>query len=110
MNSDEFEPWIAIRYLGGILASRSFWIQQPHSNHKIVTKKLFQRVTQLVEDMDMERWAETDMREIRGDIEGIDILTSALLNGVKIWSRQKESRPLGSSLNSFQRLMVLIRQ
>jgi hypothetical protein len=82
MNSDEFEPWIAIRYLGGILASRSFWIQQPHSNHEIVTEKLFQRGKQLVEDMDIERWAKTDilLRKICGDVEGIDILTCTSRN------------------------------
>jgi hypothetical protein len=67
---------------------------------------------QLVEDMDMECWATTDifLRKILGDIEGIDILVCALLNGVGIWYRQNESRPSGPSLNNFQRLMVLIRQ
>jgi hypothetical protein len=112
MNSDEFEPWIAIRYLSGILASRSFWIQQPHSNHKIVTKKLFQRGKQLIEDMDIECWAKTDilLRKICGDVEGIDILTCALLKGVEIWYRQEEPRPLGPSLKNFQQLMGLVRQ
>jgi hypothetical protein len=102
MNSDKFEPWIAIRYLGRILASRSFWVQQPHSNHQVVTAKLFQRVTQLVEDI--------HLRGSHGDVEGIDALTCAVMKGVEIWYRQTESRPSGPSLNSLQRLMVLIRQ
>jgi hypothetical protein len=68
---------------------------------------------QLVEDMDMERWATTDifLRKIRGDIEGIDMLTCALLNGVEIWNRQElESRLSGPSLNNFHQLMALVRQ
>jgi hypothetical protein len=111
-SSDEFKPWIAIRYLGRIIASRSFWIQQPHPNHQKVTKKLLERVVQLVEDLGVERWARTDIAlgKIRGDPEGIDIFTCALLKGVEIWYRQKESRLLGSSLNNFQRLMMLVRQ
>jgi H2-forming N5,N10-methylenetetrahydromethanopterin dehydrogenase-like enzyme len=112
MNSDEFEPWIAIRYLGTILASSSFWAQQPHANHQFATNKLFQRVVRLVNDMDMECFATTDvrLRKINGDIEGIDLLTSALLHGVEDWYRRKESRPSGPALNNFQQLMVLVRQ
>jgi hypothetical protein len=112
VSSDTFEPWIAVRYLGGILESRSFWTQHPHYNHQIVTKKIFKRVKQLVEDLDVESWAITHLvlRGIRGDVQGIDILTSALLNGVRIWYQQKESRPLGPLLGDFARLMALLRQ
>ena len=110
--SDKFEPWIAIRYLGGILESPSFWEQDPHSNHQTVTKKLFERVRQLVEDLDIERWAITDvaLRVIRGDVQGIDILVSALLNGVGIWYQQEHLRPLDPLLSDFARLVALVRQ
>jgi hypothetical protein len=112
IKSDDFEPWIAIRYLGRILESHSFWYQKPHSNHQTATKKLFKRVTQLVEDVDIESWAKTDilLRNIRGDVEGIDMVTCALLKGVEIWCRQKESRPSGPSLSNFHQLMVHVRQ
>jgi hypothetical protein len=112
ITSDKFEPWIAIRYLGGILESPSFWEQEPHSNHRAVTKKLFKRVRQVVEDLDVERWAITDvaLRVIRGDVQGIDILVSALLNGVAIWHMQEHTRPLGPLLSDFARLMALVRQ
>jgi hypothetical protein len=72
ISSDDFEPWIAIRYLGRILVSRSFWNQEPHSTHQTTTKKLFKWVTQLVDDVDIECWAKTDilLRDIREDIDG----------------------------------------
>jgi hypothetical protein len=112
VNSDEYEPWIAIRYLGRILESPSFWIQQPHSNHQIVSKKLFRRVRQLVEDLDVECWALTHvaLRKIRGDIQGVDGLTAALLDGVRIWDRQEQSPPFDPFLNDFTRLMELVQQ
>jgi hypothetical protein len=72
--------------------------------------KLFKRVTQLVEDMDMEGWV-ISLRKIRGDIEGIDILVIALLKGVETWYQQKLGfRLSGPSLDNFHQLMALVRQ
>jgi hypothetical protein len=114
MDSDKFEPWVAIRYLGNILDSPSFWQQDPHSNHEVVTVKLFRRVRQLVEDMDMEEWARTDttlrLRVFHGDVKGIDDLVAALLNGVSIWSRQDVNHRVDPVRSNFARLMELVCQ
>jgi hypothetical protein len=108
--SEKYEPWIAIRYLGAVLESSSFWVQQSHHIHQSVTKKLFERVRQLVEDLDVKGWATTDvaLRRIRGDVQGVDIITFALLNGLKIWDQQAQSRPLGLFLNDFALLMEFL--
>jgi hypothetical protein len=112
LDSDKFEPWIAIRYLGGILDSPSFWIQRCHPTYHNVTKKLFERGRQLVEDVDVECWVTTNVAlgEIHRDVQGIDLFTSALLNGVRIWYQQEQIRPLGPSLSNFARMMALIRR
>jgi hypothetical protein len=114
MDSDKFEPCVAIRYLGGILESSSFWHQECHYNHEVVTVKLFGRVRQLVEDMDMEGWAKMDvafqLREFHGDVQGIDYLVAALLNGVGIWCWKDENHRLDPVRNNFTRLMELVCQ
>jgi hypothetical protein len=111
MSSDEFEPWIAIRYLGTILESSYFWVQEPHSNHQAVCQRLFQRARKLVEDLDVEHSVITQ-EEFRGDVQGIDILTSALLKGARIWRCQEpiRIRPLGLLSSNFARLIALVQQ
>ena len=114
MDSDKFEPWVAIRYLGGILETPSFWHQECHYNHKAVTEMLFGRVRQLVEDMDMEGWAKMDntlrLRVFLGDVQGIDELVAVLLNGVGVWCQNDENHRLDPVRNNFTRLMELVCQ
>jgi hypothetical protein len=51
-------------------------------------------------------------QEFRGDVLGIDIFTSALLNGARIWHRQEpiRIRPLGPLSDNFAQLMTLVQQ
>jgi hypothetical protein len=85
--SEKFEPRIAARYLGGILEFPSFWDQEFHTNHKTVTRKLFERVGQLIEDLDVSSIPPTKAAAtnvpVDLDRQGIDLLASALLGGVR---------------------------
>jgi hypothetical protein len=106
------ESWIAIRYLGRILECPTFWTDPSHNNHRFVTEKVVKRVTQLVEDLDVEHPSVTNdisSMTLRADIQGVDSIASALLEGAKNWDGKVQFRPggLGSQL---ERLVGLLRQ
>ena len=107
MSSEKFESRLAIRYLGGVLELPTFWVQQPDRNTQTVAKKLFDRVRQLVEDADVERPSVTNdnLQEIRADVEGTDILASALLNGSEDWHRKQFSSLLTECFERFVELL-----
>jgi hypothetical protein len=80
-----------------------------HGNHWDVTKKLVQRVTQLVEDLDLEYPTATsnDLHMApRADMQGIDTIVSALFKGAKVWGREAPF-PL---LDDFKQLVGILRQ
>jgi hypothetical protein len=106
------ESWIAIRYLGRILECPTFWTQPSHDNHRGVTKKLVRRVTQLVEDLDLEYPTATSNdlpMAPRADMQGIDTIASALLEGAKICDRGA-LLPSGPLLDDFKQLIGILRQ
>jgi hypothetical protein len=106
------ESWIAIRYLGRILECPTFWTQPSHENHQGVIKKLVRRVTQLVEDVDLEYPTITIGYDLpmapRADMQGIDTISCALLVGAKIcdWEAIFLSGPL---LDDFKQLVGIFR-
>ena len=109
-SGDKFEPRLAIRYLGRILEIPFFWVQPSHGNYHIVLKRLFQRVRQLVEDLDVERTLTIDdgLRQVRMDVHGVDIIASALLNGAKIWDQQARLDLFGLVISDFKRLLEIL--
>jgi hypothetical protein len=110
-DSDRFESWIAIRYLGGILESYSFWVQEAHYNYLVVTKKLIERIIRLIEDLDVELGTISKEGPCM-DIPGIDATASALLNGLRIWDCDMPVRLTTSDSirTDFKRLVELVCQ
>jgi hypothetical protein len=107
-----FESWIAIRYLGRILECSSFWTHPslPNDNHRFVTEKVLKRVTQLVEDLDLEHpsvmASDVSSMILRVDI---DAIASALLEGAKKWDGTVQFQPDGLGL-LLERLVGLLCQ
>ena len=108
---DKFETRLAIRYLGRILEIPRFWEQLPHRNYLTVLNKLFRRVRQLVEDLDVERTITINdgLKEVRTDAQGTDIIASALLNGAKIWDQQGRLDSFDSVMTDFIFLVEILR-
>jgi len=86
----------------------SFWLQQPCCNHQAVTRKLVERVHRLTEDLDVERG--TAPKTSCTDVQGIDNIASAVLNGLRIWDCQMPFRFSGPLRNEFRRLVELLSQ
>lgn len=83
-----FDHHIAIRYLGGILALPSFWLQTG-TIHESVVKKLFARTTILLQDLGVD--SQEDVNVLTSDVDGLDIFCHALLMGVQSWMTGKSS-------------------
>jgi hypothetical protein len=110
--SDRFEPRIAIRYLGGILELPTFWSQDPHDNQRMVARKLFVRLKQLVADQDVEYMLEPSetLGEIRADMQGVDIMATAFLDGVRNWHPQTKKQFLDALMDDLRRFVEILLQ
>jgi hypothetical protein len=79
-----------------------------------VTKKVVQRATQLVKDLDLEYPAPTKnvhLEPPRADMQGIDIISCAVLQGGLILARESEAQFRSNPLFSdFEQLVGLLRQ
>ena len=110
LGSDEFESWVAIRYLGGLPQPPSFWVQQSHDNHQAVVKKVVERVNQLIEDLDLKHVTQSDENPPCADVLGIDTIASALLKGAKLLVHEEPSVLSRPWLEPFRRLVGFLRQ
>jgi hypothetical protein len=110
--SDKFEPRIAIRYLGGILELPTFWSQDPHDNQRTVARKLFFRLKQLIADQDVEYMLEPSesLGEIRADMQGVDIIATAFLDGVRNWQEQTKKQFLDTLMDDLRRVIEILLQ
>jgi hypothetical protein len=103
-----------MRYLGGILELPSFWSKtQATRDHQIIAGKLFAKVRQLVKDVDVESptcVTTVALKEVRADMQGIDILACALLSGTRNWYQKPGFRFSGPLLGEYKLLVESLRQ
>ncbi|KAJ6605397.1 hypothetical protein DFH09DRAFT_1353851 [Mycena vulgaris] len=86
-----FSTLIAIRYLGGILELPSFWVQTGRA-YEAVIKKILATFAMILKDLGVESLDDFDSAEILGsDLEGIEILSEAILAGLHSWTQVKPS-------------------
>ncbi|KAJ7115337.1 hypothetical protein C8R44DRAFT_739924 [Mycena epipterygia] len=77
------------QYLGGILELPSFWIQTG-SIYEAVIKKLFSTLAVLLKDIGVDSMDVSDsVYTMKSDPEGLDILSEAVLAGLKGWTLGK---------------------
>ncbi|KAF8503952.1 hypothetical protein BU17DRAFT_101613 [Hysterangium stoloniferum] len=85
--TDGIQRMTAIRYLGGILQMRPFWIE--NRNQGMPGEKLLRGSVVLVENLGLDPSMPNPSRNILStDVEGIDILIQAVLVGVRGWAMQ----------------------
>lgn len=81
--------------MGGILESSPFWKEIGGAPHHYIAQTLFTATKHLLEDIGVECKVQSDPKtEIFSDIESVDILTHAVLAGVKVWLELDPTRRL----------------
>jgi hypothetical protein len=105
---------MAVRYLGGILEFPSFWDQEFHANHETVTNKLFEKVGQLINDLDVTSISPTrdapNKIRVDFDLQGTDLLAFALMRGISFWDQQSQFYFSAPVLNNFKDLVHLLQE
>ena len=78
---------LAIRYLGAILEASKFWEDDHHQAQCVAVKKLCLKVVELLEDTGIGSRGVEEVPDQLSllDLPGIDILSHAILVGVKGW-------------------------
>ncbi|KAG8831097.1 hypothetical protein FRC17_003662, partial [Serendipita sp. 399] len=82
----EISGLVSMRYIGGILRLPTFWHEDNRNLHQHFTRTLFQRIRRFLEDVGFGREGPLGCTENVSDIEGIDIMAHAALEGVNRWS------------------------
>jgi hypothetical protein len=105
----DFSPLIAIRYLGGILEIHSFWIQTGPI-HEAIINKIIAKTALFLKDIGVDSADDEAMGP--SDVEGIDNLCNALLQGVQRWMVGRDGPDLAGEFwyNGFVQLIQLLRQ
>lgn len=104
---------VGTRYLGGILKSSPFWKEIGGVPHQYIVQTLLNATNHLMKDIGIECEASPEPNaEIFSDIEGVDILTHAILVGVKMWlklnpTRRLEAQYWHAEFKAFFRLVIL---
>ncbi|KAG8833191.1 hypothetical protein FRC17_011190 [Serendipita sp. 399] len=111
-NSCEFHEipgLVAMRYIGGILQLPAFWQQANYSHHQEFTQKLFRRIKKYLEDIGFGREGPLGSTEHVSDIEGVDIVAHAVLQGVNRWSHHSsEDVNTGCWFVEFRKVVELL--
>ncbi|KAJ7498869.1 hypothetical protein FB451DRAFT_1203270 [Mycena latifolia] len=81
---------IAVRYLGGILALPSFWLQTG-TMYRAVVQKLLDRTALLLKDLGVDSEGLESSSDVPSDVEGVDLLCEALLTGMQAWFPERAS-------------------
>ncbi|KAG8821938.1 hypothetical protein FRC17_009699, partial [Serendipita sp. 399] len=82
----EISGLVSMRYIGGILRLPTFWHEDNRNLHQHFTRTLLQRIRRFLEDVGFGREGPLGCTENVSDIEGIDIVAHAALEGVNRWS------------------------
>jgi hypothetical protein len=103
----EIPALIAVRYLAGVLQLPTFWDER-NTYHQHTTQKLFQRMGRALEDIGIGCNEHLDLRtEKITDLEGIDALTCAALEGAGMMGfTQQVARPCW--YGEFQKVIELL--
>ena len=81
---------IAVRYLAGIIECPTFWDRQNYTRHKGLGMQLLKTASILLGDIGLDAsHTGTTASVPLWEAEGIDILSDALLNGVRRWAQDK---------------------
>jgi hypothetical protein len=90
----------------------TFWSQYPHDNQGTVARKLFFRLKQLIADQDVEYMLEPSesLGEIRADMQGVDIIATAFLDGVRNWQEQTKTQFLDTLMDDLRRVIEILLQ
>ena len=111
---EKYEQLLAIRYLGGILELPSFrdWnTHQLDANHGATLHKLFELVGQLIQDIEVESPPTDDaLKDVRADLEGVDILAAALVTAAEHWKQHPNSGFTEMLCKNFGQLVELLLQ
>ncbi|KAF7333007.1 High osmolarity signaling protein SHO1 [Mycena venus] len=104
-----FSPFIAIRYLGGILELPSFWLQRG-TIYEATINKIAAKTVLFLKDIGVDSSEEEAMWPM--DVEGIDTLCTALLKGVKGWMVGCENADIANEFwyDGFLQVILLLRQ
>ncbi|KAF7318785.1 hypothetical protein HMN09_00390800 [Mycena chlorophos] len=111
--TSEFSKHLSIRYLGGILACPSFWLQDGPLFDTTVTK-LLTTVDGLLKDLGIDSNVATEEASpVDCDVEGIDLLCKAIVAGIQ-WraSHRAPDRIVSSEqdwMNAFTNFVILLR-
>ncbi|KAG8808985.1 hypothetical protein FRC17_003669, partial [Serendipita sp. 399] len=106
----EISGLVAMRYLGGILQLSPVWQEVNQRHHQEFIRKLLRRIRNSLEDVGFGREGSLGSTEHVSDIEGIDIVAHAALQGVAIWLRDSPGGEIGTVgwLNEFQKTVELL--
>ncbi|KAG8831846.1 hypothetical protein FRC17_002498 [Serendipita sp. 399] len=105
----EIPGLVAMRYIGGILQLSAFWQQANYSHHQEFTQKILRRLRKYLEDIGFGREGPPGSTEHVSDIEGIDIVAHAVLQGVNRWSHHSsEDVNTGCWFVEFRKVVELL--
>ncbi|KAJ7111633.1 Rho GTPase activation protein [Mycena crocata] len=103
---------IAVRYLAGILALPSFWLQRG-TTYRAVGQKLLDRATLLLKDLGVDLpGLRPDIDVVPFDVDGVDLLCETLLTGMQFWIPETASPAVTreSWYPSIRTVLQLLRQ
>ncbi|KAF7328488.1 hypothetical protein MVEN_02535700 [Mycena venus] len=109
----QYSSAICVRYLGGVLALPGFW-QDTGKIHSYVANRLCCEMVRLLKDIevDVQTLGPIDESEPPFDYEGVDLLSTLILNGLLNWFSKLDKDDWGLQVwyESFKEFIQLLRR